>query len=366
VTFSSSPSDVAVRRMPPLGLAVLVAVLVGAVVALRGQVAGVSEAGGLPGPGTSVLAVAASVAGNLLLVDAWRALVAAAGPRLDFTAAARVWTASQLARYTIGAAQVPGRALAGRAHGIGAVVGTLTTLVEIAWGSSLTAVLVLATAPTWLPADGSLDWMAFAAVAPAVVLAAGLVAPQKVLTAVARLMRRLGVGRLTAVRVDRQLAVGVTVRYAVVVALRVVVAVALYRTVGGDVGEWPAVAGAWALGQLAGQLAIFAPGGLGVREGATALVLAPAIGPAAALLLVALIRLAELVAELLTFGLAQTLRHEPERSDGEDRIDSADAVAHIGQVGGQAHEADEGRRGQEPAGRTGAEGQTDETEQAER
>jgi glycosyltransferase 2 family protein len=291
--------------MRPLGLIVLVAVLVGAVLALRGRAAEVGGAGGLPGPRTSMLAVVASLAGNLVLIDAWRALVAAAGPRLAFAAAARVWTSSQLARYTIGAAQVPGRVLAGRAHGVGTALGTLTTLVEIAWGMSLTAVVVLATAPAWLPADGSLDWVAIAAVVPAAAVVAGLIAPQRMLQAVARPLRRFGA---PTAQVDRRLAAAVAARYAAVIALRVVVAVALYAAVGGDAHDWPAVAGAWALGQLAGQLAVFAPGGLGVREGATALVLAPAIGPAAALLLVALIRLAELVAELATFALARVLR----------------------------------------------------------
>lgn len=285
-----------------VGAVVLVVVFAGAVVALRGRVAGVGGAGGLPGPWTSLLAVGASAAGNLLLIDAWRGLVAAVGPRLGYGAAARVWTASQLARYTIGAAQVPGRALAGRAHGVGALLGTLTALVEIAWGASLTAVLVLATAPTWLPADGSLDWVAVAAIVPAAAVVAGLVAPRWLLTRLARLLRRDATG----LRVDRRLAVGITARYAAVIVLRVLVAVALYRSVGGDVDDWPAVAGAWALGQLAGQFAVFAPGGLGVREGVTALVLAPAIGTGAALLLVALIRLAELVAELTTFAAATT------------------------------------------------------------
>lgn len=325
------------RRFRFLGVLVLAAVLLGAVLALRGRVAEVGGAGHLPGPGVSATAVALSLAGNLLLVDAWRAIVAAVGPRLPFAAAARVWTASQLARYTLGAAQVPGRALAGRGHGVGVGVGVLTTLVEILWGASLTAVVVLVTAP----AGGAPSWVAAAALLPAALVVLGLAAPAEVLARLARLLRRPPLAG-----VDRRLAAAVTARYALVIVLRVTVTLLLYRAVGGDPGaDWPVVAGAWAVGQLAGQFAVFAPGGLGVREGATALVLAPAVGADAALLLVALLRLAELAAELCAFAAAHGLRHQPPGGDQQQRVDAADPVAHVGQVGRQADQADRaGRR----------------------
>lgn len=306
------------RRSRLVGAGVLLVVLVGAVLALRGRVAGVGGAGALPGPGTSLLVVGLNAAGNLLLVDGWRALVAASGTRLSLGTAARVWTSSQLARYTIGAAQVPGRALAGRRVGVGAAAGTLTTLVEIAWGTSLTAVLVLATAPAWLPGAQGLGWVAATAVLPTGVIVAGLIAPRRLLRGLARgldvgPLRRLGGGRLSAglgrVRVDRALAAGVTARYAAVIALRVAATLALFAAVGGDLrADGVRVAGAWAIGQVVGQVAVFAPGGLGPREGATALVLTPAIGIEAALLLVALVRLGELVAELACFGIARLVR----------------------------------------------------------
>lgn len=296
------------ERRRVLGAALLAGLLVVAVVALRGRVAAVDRAGGLPGPGVSALAVAATLAGNALLADAWRALVAATGVRLPWATAARVWTSSQLARYALGAAQVPGRVLAGRAHGVPALAGTLTTLVEIAWGLSLTAVVVLATAPAWLPAGGRLRWVALAASVPAAVVVAGLVAPGPLLAGLARLLRR------EAVAVPRRLVFGVTLRYAAVIALRSAVAVALAAAVGADPArDWPAVVGAWALGQVAGQLAVFAPGGIGVREGATAVVLGPLLGVEAALLLVALVRLTELAAELLAFCVTRLPPARPRR-----------------------------------------------------
>lgn len=309
------PPPIRSWRARAFGLAALVVVLTAAVLALRGRVAGVAGQGGLPGLGVGVVVVSANILGNGILIDAWRRLVGAVGPLLPFPAAARVWTVSQLARYTVGAAQVAGRALAGRSYGVGASAGALTTLVEIAWGMSLTAAVVLGTAPWWLPGAGDLEWVALLAVAPTVVVIAGLVAPQRLLGGLASLLRgpvlrRLGGDRLTAgldtARVDRRLTAGVTVRYLAVIALRILAALALLGAVGGDIRQdGLRTAGAWALGQVVGALAVFAPGGLGPREGATALLLAPAVGVEGALLFVALLRLGEVVAELLGFLVAR-------------------------------------------------------------
>lgn len=259
--------------------------------------------------------VGANLLGNCLLIDAWRRLVGAVGPWLPFRAAARVWTLSQLARYTIGAAQVAGRALAGRSYGVGASAGALTTLVEIAWGMSLTAAVVLGTAPWWLPGANDLRWVALLAAVPTAIVIGGLVAPERLLGGVARLfrapfLRRVGGQRLTAglagIRVDRRLTAGVTIRYLAVIGLRIVAALALLAPVGGGLGQdGLRTAGAWALGQVVGALAVFAPGGLGPREGATALVMAPAVGVEGALLFVALLRLGEVVAELIGFLAAR-------------------------------------------------------------
>lgn len=300
-----------------VGAAVVAALLAVAVLVLRERLDAVGGLGGLPGPGVLAVAVAANILGNALLADAWRALVATTGVRLRAGAAARIWTVSQFARYTIGAAQVPGRALAGRRHGVGVGAGALTALVETAWLTSLTAVVALATAPAWLPGAEDLRGAALLAVVPAVVVLAGLVAPGRVLCALATLagrgvLARLGGARLAEglgrVDLDRRTAAGVTARFAVVVACRVVAVLALSTAVGASVpGDVPRLAGAWALGQVAGQLAVVVPGGLGVREGVTLALAAPALGVEAAALLAALIRLVEIVAEFLTFALARLL-----------------------------------------------------------
>lgn len=312
------------RRL--LGAAVVVVLLVVAVVALRAQFDAVGGLGGLPGPGIVAVALAANVVGNVLLADAWRAILAATGLRLSLGVAGRVWTVSQFARYSVGAAQVPGRALAGRRHGVGAASGALTALVEIAWGTSLTAVVALATAPWWLPGSGGLWWVAATAALPAAVVVAGLVAPQRLLAGLGRLaatgpLRRMGGGRLAGgldrVTIDRRTAAAVSGRFALVVLTRVVAVVTLATAVGADpAADGPRLAGAWALGQVLGQLAVVVPGGLGVREGVTLVVAAPALGVGGAALLAALVRLAEIGAELLTFGLVRLLPAEDAAGSG--------------------------------------------------
>lgn len=339
------PAGLRERRRRPgaggwLGAVLVLVVLAGAVLALRSRLGVAGGPGGLPSLAVCAAVVAVNLAGNLLLADAWRALVRTAGPALGLGTAARVWTVSQLARYTIGAAQVPGRALAGRRHGVPASAGVLTTLAEIAWGTSVTAALLLATAPAWLPAGGALDAVALAALVPVAVLVAGLVAPASTLAWLGRrldhgLLRRLGGGRLAAglerVDVSRRLALGITLRYAVVVGLRVVGVVVLYGAVGGDVAaDWPRAAGAWALGHLAGQLAVVVPGGLGVRESATALVLTPALGLEAAITVAALVRLAELTAELVAFA---AVRVAPSRATGGADGAAGEARARGGRAG---------------------------------
>ncbi len=318
------------------GAVVAAVVVAGAALALR-PLAG--EVGGrLPGPGVVAGVVALNLAGNALLVAAWRRLLRAAGTPLGAVEAARIWVPAQLARYTIGAAQVPGRVVAGARRGVAPGAGMLTTLAEVVWLSCVIAALVLATVPWWLAEAGPWRWVAGAAVLPVAVLVAGLVAPGAVLSLAARTINlvtarfHLPTGRhtgppgdvlggdgttTTVVRTrigdgmggDRRVALAVTGRYLAVVGLRVGATLAVFGALGGDVaGEAARVAGAWGVGQLAGQLAVFAPGGLGAREGAAALVLAPALGGELAALLVTLVRLGEMAAELVGLAALRLLR----------------------------------------------------------
>ena len=275
---------------PPVRWAASAAILAACVLALRGRVAAVDASGGLPGLGAFALAVSANAAANAVLVSAWRGLLAAAGAPLDGRVAARVWSSSQLARYAIGGAQFAGRAVAGRRHGVRASRGTMTALVEVGWSAAVTGAVALATAPWWLPpASSALAW---AGALPVAALAVLLVRPD--------------LARLDGL--DRGAAARITALYTLNATLRLAAFLALFAAVGGSVtAEGLRAAGALALGQLAGWAAVFAPGGLGPREGATALAVAPAVGGGPALVLVASTRLAELLAEAL-FAAAARLR----------------------------------------------------------
>jgi hypothetical protein len=71
-----------------------------------------------------------------------------------------------------------------------------------------------------------------------------------------------------------------------------------------DMGVYPLALASIALGTVAGFLALFAPVGLGIREGVGALVLAPAVGAEVALLSMLLLRGITVVVDLLLALLA--------------------------------------------------------------
>jgi glycosyltransferase 2 family protein len=281
----------------------------------------ISASSGLPGVVPLVVAVIINAAANGVVVTAWREVLRAADAHMSVSAAAWVWSLSQLARYTVGAAQVGGRAVVGRRYGLSTTAGALTTLVEVAWQAAIAATLVLATAPWWLPGAFGLAWLAWIGALPAAMLAAGLICPGLLLRTVAAVLhwgplervtrRQLGKG-LGRVRFRRADAARVTALYVLNSGLRLTAFLTLFVAVGGSLGpDGLRAVGAYALGQLVGRLAVFAPGGLGPREGATALALTSAIGGGPALVLVASVRAAEFLGEVLFGGLARLMRPTP-------------------------------------------------------
>jgi glycosyltransferase 2 family protein len=354
------------RAVGWLVTAVLVAVGVGVV---AGRWESVQEAGGLPGLTPSALAVVAYFAANLLLAYTWREVVGLTGVRLQTGVAMWVWAVSQLARYAVGAAQVGGRAVAGRRYGLTLTTGAATTLVEVGWQTSLSAALVLATLPWWLPAAGGLTWLAWVGILPVAVLLAGLVHPRGLVALLGRAARTRPVSRVTGGRlaaVEDRVAMGrwdagrLTLLYAANTALRLAGFLALFAALGGTLRDDALVAvGAYALGQLVGRLAVFAPGGLGPREGATALAVTPAIGAGPAVVLVAATRLLEAVAELGFVGLARLTRPpgpipgEPDpvtgqRGEAERRYGQVDQTGQRGEAGRRYGQVDQTGATNEP------------------
>lgn len=265
---------------------------------------------GLPAAWSLAAAVAFFVVANEVLVRAWLGLVAMGGGHLGRRRGRWVWSASQLTRYAMGMAQVPSRAVVARRHGLGPSAGAITTLLEVVWYSCVNALVAVATIPWWLPNTG-LEWAAWFAVLPGLVVAAAVVSPAAFLRLTEWLgrlpvLRRMGsLGRASDLDVDRGHTTVLTLAYAANFTLRLAGFVALYLGVGGPADQLGRVIGAFALGHLIGAVAFFAPGGLGPREGVTAIVLAPVLGAGPVLALVAVTRLLELVAELLYAAVAR-------------------------------------------------------------
>ncbi len=295
---------------------VSIGVLVVVVLVLRDRFGAVDAADtGLPAAWAIAVAVLTSVVANETLVRAWLALVAMGGGHLDRPRGRWVWVSSQLTRYAMGMAQVASRAVVARRHGLRPTAGAITTLLEVVWYSCLNGLVAVATIPWWLSGTG-LGWAAWLGVAPGLVIALALVAPQAFLGLTVRLsrlpvLRRVGtLARASDVEVTHRDTARLTLVYTANFTLRLAGFVALYVGVGGDPTELGRVVGAFALGHLIGALAVFAPGGLGPREGVTAVVLAPVLGTGPVLMLVAMTRLLELAAELVFAGLAR-LRWPP-------------------------------------------------------
>ncbi|CAN5514551.1 lysylphosphatidylglycerol synthase domain-containing protein [soil metagenome] len=256
-------------------------------------------------------AVGTFVVANELLVRGWLGLVALGGARLDRRLGRWVWAKSQLARYAIGMAQVASRAIVARRFGLKPSTSAITTLLEVVWYTCINGALVLATVPWWLPGTG-LGWAAWFALLPGLVIVLALSSPGLFIRAALLLakvppLNRLGAEyRVRDLRVTRGDSARLTGLYVGNALIRLSGFTAIYLGVGGSPEDLLRVTGAFALGHLIGAVAVFAPGGLGPREGVTAIVLAPVIGPGPVLMLVAATRLLELVAELLYAGVART------------------------------------------------------------
>jgi len=250
------------------------------------------------------------VLGNGVLVAAWRDVVAIAGPRLSFVVAARSWSVSQIARFTTPAAQVGARMALARQHGVPLTIGAVSTLVEITWMFAFDPLLALATLPSWVAVAPELRWLSIASIVPAVAIMATIVAPDRTLALVRRALLLPGIRRVGArvadkavdLHVPRVRSARLLAMYAVNTAIRLGGFLLVVAGLTGGHGVGARAVGAYALGQIVGRLAIFAPGGVGPREGVTALVLAAGVGAAPALAVVTVTRVLEFAAEVVVLG----------------------------------------------------------------
>ncbi|MDB5331660.1 MAG: hypothetical protein JWP03_2811 [Phycisphaerales bacterium] len=249
----------------------------------------------------------------------WRRILLGFGHRLPIAPATRIWSSSELARYLPGVIwQVVGRAYLARPYGVSGSVCSTSQILELVL-FLLANVLVALSCLLW---DGTKHlhgvargWM-FCAMALVPVLFL-LLHPKVFYGLVNRVMCRIGKPAVV-----RKLGFGILAGLLAWTVLGLVwqslaIWVLTARPLGLQFTKWWVVAGAYSLAWCAGFLAVWAPGGIGVRElvfvTAMRFVLPPAVrqhfdDPKALLgflaFLSVLLRLWATAGELLLAGLA--------------------------------------------------------------
>jgi uncharacterized membrane protein YbhN (UPF0104 family) len=250
-----------------------------------------------------------------LMAGVWSFLMRALGPAVSTREATLVWTTTNLGRYVPGKIwQLTGLAAWMRvrtgAGGAALVAAAAFQLLVLATGA-VAAVIGLGGAS--LRSGAALPVAAGLAVA----LIPALLRPSLVRRGTAWLARRLGepgpTGTLSGATIAGAVA-GLLVAWAVYGLS----AWALWHGVGADGPPGPVLfTGAFAAAYIAGYLAFFSPGGLVVREGALAALLATAggvpLGIGGAFAVVA--RLWSVVSELLAAGLAWVWNRQTSRNE---------------------------------------------------
>ena len=245
-------------------------------------------------PGWIALAGAVVLLTYGLLVAAWRAVIGGWGERLAYRPAVRIWTVSNLGRYLPGKVwSVAGLAVLAQREGVAAwaAVGAAVAMQAIAVGSGVA--VAAATVPGTLSAPGAL---VAAAVAAATIAA---LAMPRVVALVGRMTRRPGLRPMPVKAVVLAGTVTTVSWLAYGVGFWCLARGTLGNT---SLGMAPAI-GVFAAGYITGLLALFAPGGVGVREAVFIALLAPSVGSGGAIVLGvasrALLTLTEVAAALL-------------------------------------------------------------------
>lgn len=241
-------------------------------------------------PGPVAGAAAAVLVADVLMSGAWWWLVRRGGAAGSWRRGLRVWWAGQLGRYLpTGLGSFPARVVVGARQGLGRRLLVLTSAAEVA------AVVVANAAAAPLVLPGAWRWSALGAV----VAGGALLGP---LTGLAG-SRLHPQGRLSGADAAAFLAA-----HAGVVACRGAGLWALLHVVTTTVPSPAFVVGALGLANAAGTVAVFAPGGVGVREAVLVALLAGSVGaPQAAAAAVAW-RFLELAAEAVLIAATRLLR----------------------------------------------------------
>jgi glycosyltransferase 2 family protein len=232
-----------------------------------------------------------------LLIAAWRIMLTGWGRGLDFWSAARIWTVSSLGKYLPGKVwAVAGMAVMAQRAGVGAGPATgsavILQVLAIGTGAAVAAVTGWSSLRTAYPgAEGGLAVL----LVVSVVAVAVLLRPDSV-----RRIVRIALPEATVSLTPPVGAVAFGIAANMVAWLGYGVALWLLARgllPGAGLGLLPAIA-VFTASYLAGFLALFAPGGIGVREGVFILMLQGPIGIGAATALAVASRLLLTMTEL--------------------------------------------------------------------
>lgn len=266
-----------------------------------------------------LLATAIVFATYAILIQSWRLLINGAGSSLHYLRAVRIWTIANLGRYIPGkVASIAALGVLARQEGVSttaaASAAILGTLINIGAGFGIVAI----TGSRVLSALG--EWYSRVAVAGSLAFVGGVVALPWILPRVAAYVAKKTGRKDVDFRIrTANLWAAVTINtvswFSYGLAF-MVFSKALLPGLSGDVLQFVVV---WAASYLAGYLAFFAVGGIGVREvamatGLTTLGMTDAAGAAiiaitSRLWLSVLELLPGLVALALTPALSKSLRH---------------------------------------------------------
>jgi hypothetical protein len=214
-----------------------------------------------------------------VLIEAWRRVVVGLGQRLGFVEAARIWALASLGKYIPGKVwAVAGAAALSKEAGVDprAAVTSALVLQALAIGSGL--VVTAVTAPQALGEGGWQVVLVIAGIAVAVLVVvaaatySGVSRGRMLQAFLANCVAWVGYGAAFLC-----LAIGTVPDASLTVS----------QAVGAFTGSY-----------LVGLIALFAPGGIGARESAMLLVLAPVVGPKLALALAVVSRLQLTLTEL--------------------------------------------------------------------
>jgi hypothetical protein len=254
-----------------------------------------------------VVSVASTFFTYLLQIESWRRVLAGWRQSIGFVPAARAWCLANLGRYVPGKVwSVAGLVVMARQRGVEGWAAAASAVVMQALGLGTCLAVVTMTLPGRLPGlvlGGGLVIV--------VALAAGALIAGLTLVALHSTWAVERVGRMVGEQgsVLRPLPIRATVAGGTLtLASWVTYGIAFWalaRGMGFGAGlAVPTAIGVFALGYIAGLLALFAPGGVGVREVAFGLLLAPVIGPGPAVGLSVASRLLLTVMEVAAAGVA--------------------------------------------------------------